>query len=182
MRTRQERKSHQRRNRIITVDRVNSLFNDDCIRSLATADKLPTATDLNVLGAGLRDAAWFFALEVRIPNANELYEEIAALLSLEVRKKFGLLAIACENLSPEAEAQLTCLGTLPSPDAIRNPERQEAAREAIVALCHYGQKVRRRPPPCGREAVTFNKAIPLRPCTQSQFREARPGAEFCGAP
>ena len=148
MRTRQERKSHQRRNRIITVDRVDSLFNDDCIRSLATADKLPTATDLNVLGAELRDAAWFYAQEVRVPNANELHEEIAALLNLAARKKFELLAVACENLSPEAEAQLTCLGTLPTPDAIRKPERQEAAREAIVALCHYGQSFgegRRRP-------------------------------------
>ena len=85
---------------------------------------------------------------MRIPNANELHEEIAALQNLAVRKKFGLLAIARENLSPEAEAQLTCLGTLPTPDAIRKPERQEAAREAIVALCHYGQSFgegRRRP-------------------------------------
>ena len=108
MRTQQERKSHQRRNRIITVDRVNSVFDDDCIRSLATAHKLPTATDLNVLGAGLRDAAWFFAQEVRIPNANELNDEISDLYRLANRA-------FCVIESKGCSARLTSKGhnTLP---------------------------------------------------------------------
>jgi hypothetical protein len=161
MRTRPERKSHHRRNRIIAEERTDTVFNDDRIRSLAAAHKLPTATDLKVLGARLRDAAWFFAHEVRIPNGNELNDEISDLYRLANRafcvieskgrsarltskghntlpvktgiaEMFESLAKARENLSVEATELLNSHGTTELPSP--NALRDVKQREAACRV------------------------------------------------
>ena len=150
MRTREGRKSHQRRERIIALDRVDFVFDDDCIRSLVTAHKLPKGIDLSVLGTGVREAARIFVREVRIPNSNELNDEISNLYSLAEKRQFEPLAAAREELSSEALGLLNKRNgcELPSAQDFRHLASRDAACEAVASICRYGGKMvpgRRRP-------------------------------------
>lgn len=150
MRTPRVKKSQTRRARIVAEQDVDSLFDDNRIRSMALAYKLPATTDLSVFGAAVRDAARIFAREVRSPNRNELHDEISNLHKLADRKRFEPLAAALERLTPEARELLSThpADKLPSPDALRRVDQRDAACDAIAALCRYGGTIlpgRRRP-------------------------------------
>jgi hypothetical protein len=121
---------------VIAEQDVDLKFNDARIRALARDHKLPTSADLNALGIGTRKAARIFAREARIPNANELHNQVSSLHNLANRKLFEPLSVALEKLSPEARELLN--SCLPSPDAPRDVEQREAACEAVAALCRYG--------------------------------------------
>ena len=158
MRTRQVRKD--RRSRMIAEQNIASVFGDGPIRKLGIDCKQLAAADLGILGALVREAAWFFAQEVGIPNANELNEEISDLYRLAKRtlcavkpkgpnrlpaktgiaEMFESLAKARENLSAEAVERLNSHGNseLPLPNALRDAEQWEAACEAIAACCCLG--------------------------------------------
>jgi hypothetical protein len=127
---------------IIAEQNVDLIFDDTRIRALAVDHKVPTAADLNALGIGIREAVQIFAREARIPNANELHDQVSKLHNLADRKLFEPLSAALEKLSPEVRELLnSCRGSkcrLPSPDALRDVEQREAACEAVAALCRYG--------------------------------------------
>ena len=174
MRTREGRKSHQRRERIIALDRVDFVFDDDCIRSLVTAHKLPNGIDLSVLGTGVREAARIFVREVRIPNSNELNDEISNLYSLAEKRQFELLAAAREELSSEALGLLNKRNgcELPSAQDFRHLASRDAACEAVASLCRYGGKmVRGRRRPGGKQSRATFQPLLYAPERSQRFKK-----------
>ena len=174
MRTREGRKSHQRRSRIIDADRVDSVFDDDCIRSLVTAHKLPKGIDLSVLGTGVREAARIFLREVRIPNSNELNDEISNFYSLAEKRQFEPLAAAREELSSEALGLLNKRNgcELPSAQDFRHLASRDAACEAVASLCRYGGKmVRGRRRPGGKQSRDTFQPLLYAPERSPRFKK-----------
>ncbi len=96
-----------KRRPVIAVDCVPTVFNDGCIRKLARIGKLPPDADVEAFGAAVRDAARIFARDVRIPNSNELHDEIATLYRAADRRLFEQVADLVERLSPKAR-ELLC--------------------------------------------------------------------------
>jgi hypothetical protein len=144
------RKSRARR--IIEEGKVESVFDETRVRVLATTHELPARIDLSALGAGIREAAKIFAREARIPNGNELHDEISNLHKLADRRLFQPLASALETLSPQSRELLTLSPVseleLPLPDAIRDIQRREIACDVIATICRFGGRLvqgRRRP-------------------------------------
>jgi hypothetical protein len=129
----------------IAADDVVDIFNDQCIRELASIAKLPAGTDLRRLGLSIREAARIYATEARIPTVNELHAEIATLYSAASRRRYEQVGALIEKLSPTARVLLKERGArptlgveLPSPDALRDTARRERACTMIATLCQFG--------------------------------------------
>ena len=118
-----------RHRRIVTLEDVPIVFEDGCIRKLATIAELPSDADIDAFGSALRDAASVFARDALVPTDNELHEEIATLLKASEGREYDEIARLLENLSPRARDMLHGVGPgleieLPLPDAIRDVERR----------------------------------------------------------
>jgi len=139
----------KRARNIIGADEVPHVFDADCIERLARIGPLPIHADRSRFGKGVREAARIFARDAREPNVNQVHDEIAGLWKAANRAKpqWGAMASAMETLSPRTLEILADRGRpphvavpLPTPDALRDPERREAARAAIARLCSMGGK------------------------------------------
>lgn len=110
--------------------------------------QLPITADKSRFGEGVREAARIFARDARDPNANQVHDEIAALWKAVDPAKppqWEAMASALEALSQWTRNMLADRGSRPSvatvlpvPEALRDPERQEAARDAIAKLVSQG--------------------------------------------
>jgi hypothetical protein len=142
----------------IAIERIDLVFNDECIERL-TQD-LPAGADQEVFGRGVREAASIYARDARLPNANMLNDEIAGLYHAAERQLYVELAdrIGCERLSEQARDMLTERGSrigveLPRQKALSDPERREDACRAILSLCWVGaDKVKGRRRPGGKQS------------------------------
>ena len=135
---------------LIPAEEVPDVFDTACIERLAKIEKLPATTDLARLGEGIREAARIFARDARIPNVNQLHDEIAVLCKVADPYQakppdWEAIAAAVENLSPEAREQLGRRGArrlvpieLPGPDAFRDPKQRDDAREVMLMLMQQG--------------------------------------------
>jgi hypothetical protein len=140
---------------IIAAEDVTVIFNDTRVAELARTAKLPDGTDMAALAEGTREAARIFARDARVPTGNELHDEIGGLHKTADRHLYEEVAGQLERLSPRARDILRdhrgARGSrtlLPSPEALRDPVRREAACDAIVSLCRIGVQLvegRRRP-------------------------------------
>jgi hypothetical protein len=132
---------------IIAAEDVARVFDDSRIRALAKIAKLPAGADIVVFGEGVREAARIFARDARISTGNELRTEIEELnkaVDPAKPRRWDLIVTLWENLSPKARTLLNP----PSADAVRDPERREAACDAIAKLTQIGGRWiegRRRP-------------------------------------
>jgi hypothetical protein len=139
---------------IIREEEVPDVFDAARIEELAKIAKLPATTDLARLGEKIREAARIFVRDARIPNVNQLNDEIAALCKvvdpypnpLDARPMdWEGMAVALEKLSPEARKMLGRRGArrrvpfeLPPPGALRDPTQRDDARWVIVTLVSQG--------------------------------------------
>jgi hypothetical protein len=136
--------------KIIAPDDVSRVFDGDCIEELARICRLPITADRSRFGDGVREAARIFARDARIPNVNQVHDEIAALWKSANPAKppqWEAMAIALEALSPRVREILAYRGSrpgvatlLPTPKSLRDPGRREAARGAIVKLVLQGMQ------------------------------------------
>jgi hypothetical protein len=144
-----------KRRQLIAAEDVPTVFNDACIRRLATIAKSPPNADIAAWAEGIRDAARIFARETREPSDNALHQEIATLYAAADQRRYDRLQVLFANRTPRARRMLDDRAArpsvrieLPAPDALRDPERRDAACEAIARLCRIGGKIikgRRRP-------------------------------------
>jgi len=134
--------------RILTPEDVLQVFDDERIRVLAR--HLPRAPDLNALGWWVRGAADLFALDVRIPNANQVHAEIATLHEAARRRSFEQVADLLERLSPEAS---TMLPVMPVSGDLRVEASRDEACNLVESLCRIGgQLVKGRRRKTGRRS------------------------------
>jgi len=140
--------------RPISAEEVARVFDDACIEKLAGIGKLPAGADRKRFAEGIREAARMYATDARTPNVNALHDEIAELHRAADRRLYEQVACLMERLSPRAHDMLSERGSrlggieLPSPDALRDNERREAACAAIAQVCRIGGRLvegRRRP-------------------------------------
>jgi hypothetical protein len=153
---------------IIALDAVPAVFDDDYIGKLAK--EMPPNVDLNALGWWIREAASMFALDARVPTANQLHDEIDTLHAAAQRRRFEEVADLLDKLSPEASAMLSTLANptvqndvtarsrhsavLPAPGDLRNEALRVDACNAVARLCRIGgQFVEGRSRPSGKSPV-----------------------------
>jgi hypothetical protein len=132
-----------KKSRTITADQVLVEFDDACVEKLAQVAKLPPGADMAAFAEGTREAARIYARDARIPNVNDLHDEIEQLHKAAERQRYEVVADLLERLSPRGRDMLTERGygvtlELPSSDALRDPAQREAACGAIAQLCQYG--------------------------------------------
>lgn len=65
--------------RTIAADDVPRVFDDACIRELASISKLPVNANFLSFAEGVRDAAQIYARDARLPSSNDLYHEVEEL-------------------------------------------------------------------------------------------------------
>ncbi len=129
---------------IVAADDVAVVFSDGNVTELAKKAKLPLSTNLTVLAEGVREAASIFARDARVPNGNELRNEIADLYHAADRDRYDEVVALLEKLSAQAYDMLEDRGApdpsmkLPLPDALRDPIRRKGACETIARLCQNG--------------------------------------------
>jgi hypothetical protein len=140
-------KLEQKLRHIIGPEDVGGTFADNQLRQLVakTKLKLPPNFDWDAFKKGVQEAAHIFVRDARVPTDNELRSEIGKLLKAADRRSYAEVAGIIESLSPRARAMLGEWGTCPSvnlvlppPEALRDPERREAAAIAIATLCQFG--------------------------------------------
>ena len=135
-----------KRGRIIAVEDVPTKFDDAYIGELAA--KLPRDADLNALSWWIREAAYMFACDARIPTANEVHNEIATLYKAAERHLYEFVGDLLDKLSVEGRLKLSTLGALPAPSDFRDEALRDQACDAIAGLCRIGGQIvegRRRP-------------------------------------
>jgi hypothetical protein len=122
----------------ISVDDVAREFKDARVNELMRIGKPPAGSDVKAFAEGLRLAAEFYAMQVRVPSANRIHAEIKKLHGAAVRGRSEEAANLIERLSSEARYMLDSVGTLPLADAFRHPARRKSACESVASLCRVG--------------------------------------------
>jgi hypothetical protein len=139
---------------IVAAEDVAVIFSDAQVAQLARSAKLPSGANMAALAEGVREATRIFACDARIPNGNELHNEIADLHKASDRHQYDEVATRLGNLSPQAMALLNARLTsgneleLPPAEAMRDPARRDGACQMIAGLCRFGGGTvegRRRP-------------------------------------
>jgi hypothetical protein len=165
---------------IIAAEDVPRIFDDACMQALAKTAKLPAGADTAAFGEDVREAARIFARDARIPSSNELRTEIEELhkaVDPAEPRQWDRLATLLEGLSPKARDLLNDRGArpalrteLPSADAVRDPERREAAYDGIAKLCQLGgRSVKGRRRPSGKRSRPTWRALLQAPEPQRNF-------------
>jgi hypothetical protein len=134
-----------KKSRPILAEDVAAVFNDARVAQLAKAAKPPPGINIAVLAEGVREAARIFVRDASDPTANELHDQIAALLKASERRRYDDLALLLEGLSPQTR---DLMPGLPHPGALHDVEQREAACVSIAASCQFGGQFvqgRRRP-------------------------------------
>jgi hypothetical protein len=171
---------------IITYEDVSIVFNDACVAKLAETAKLPPGANMDAFAKGIREAARIFVRDARGPNANALHDEIAELQCAADRRLYDQTAALMERLSPRARAMLAERGArpnlgirLPSPNAIRDPERSEDACATIARLCGIGGKwVEGRRRPGGQRSRPTWRPLLHAPDKQRRFAKREAERDF----
>jgi len=171
---------------IITAEEVPVIFDDARVRDLAKTAKLPPSANMAAFAAGVRDAAWIFARDARIPTCNDLHAEIAELLKAAGARDYDHAAALLENLSHSARGLLKDRGArpsiaieLPTPDAMRDPGRRERGCDAIARLCQVGgEYVDGRRRPSGKRSRPAWHALLHAPEAQRNFPKRKVERQF----
>jgi hypothetical protein len=157
--------------RAIAPDDLPNVFDDTCIRELATLARLPPIANLSVFAAGVREAARTYARDSRLRDNNELHHEIADLYNAARRREYERVVALLEELSPDArrhlENRLKRPGPLaaglrlPAVDELGDPRRRDEACEMIRRLCSIGGGYveGRKRPSDNRSASTFRPLL-----------------------
>jgi hypothetical protein len=158
----------------IAVDQVPVVFDDRCVKALASVGKLPAGADLERFARSLRGAVGDYVLAARAPSSNDLSREIGALLRAANRKKYDEVGYLLDRLSLEAREWLDGRGKpqawrwilgehvakLPLADALRDPARRNEACARVSELCTVGgQIVEGRRRPGGKRSRTYRPAL-----------------------
>jgi hypothetical protein len=162
---------------VIAIEEVPTALDDAKMAELAKIGKLPPDADKTAFADGVREAARIFAVEARIVTGNDLNHEIGDLLRAAERRRYDEAATLLENLSAESRYLLVDRGArpnirieLPTPDALCNPERREAACEAIARLCQFGgESVPGRRRPGGKQSRPTWRPLMYAPKPQRNF-------------
>jgi hypothetical protein len=164
--------------RIIAAEEVAIVFSDAQVAELAKIAKLPPATNMGVLAEGVREAARFFARDARVPTANELHGQIAALLKASEERRYDDVARLLGELSPQARYMLP-IPSLPNPDALHDVDQREAACVSIAASCQFGgQFVQGRKRPSGNRSRPVWRPYLHAPEPQTNFAKRHLERDF----
>lgn len=148
---------------VIRTDDVPRVFDDARICELAIIVKLPAKADRTLFAHGIRFAASTYAVEARLPNANQVHREIRALHRAADRYWYEEVADRLEKLSPPARRFLNArkIGIdFPSPDPLRDVGQQQKACEAVARFCRIGGRVTPdRQRPSGRRSRTWKTEL-----------------------
>jgi hypothetical protein len=135
-----------KKQRGILVSEVSRIFDDDCIRDLATNAKFPSHADFVRFAEGLRDAATSYAVNVVAPTNNEMRHEVRALFKAAglKRPRYREVAMLLDRLSPQTRDSLNDRSArlkrpaLPASAALLNKAQRKDACDLIVTLCRVG--------------------------------------------
>jgi hypothetical protein len=151
----------------IAADDVPRVFDDGCIAKLARIGKLPAGADMKPFAEGIREAARTYAREARVPNVNELHDEIAELFRAADRREYEQVARLLEQLSAEARDSLSERGRR---IGFRLAQSQAQSIADDVVISNSDPPRRRRRWPLAKEAIGTELPPPdaLRNCEQRE--------------
>jgi hypothetical protein len=170
----------------ISPDDVERVFDDACIRELATLAHLPAETDLARFGVSVRYAVKIYIAKDAEPTPNALHREIKALYEAAQSKQYHLLAKLLEQMTPAAQRvidkrrstlsrRLSVLNwRIPDATELRDPARRGQAAEGLRALIIRGMERRERKRPSGRPTISI---APRLYAPSASFAEPRRAAE-----
>jgi hypothetical protein len=128
--------------RAITQADVPLLFGDACIENLATISKLPAHADRQTFATGIREAACIYARDARIPNVNDLKDEIEKLHCAAEARQFEQVATLLAKLSPTTRDWLTSRA-----DRISRSNAGKRRHGRVSAIGRDGAVLTRKPTP-----------------------------------
>ncbi len=126
--------------RAIAEADVPRLFDDTCIEDLAKLSPLPATADRQIFANGIREVACVFARDIRIPNANDLSDEIKKLHRTAEARQFEKVAILLTELSQIARDWLTNRA-----DRISRNNVGKRSYPRVSAIGRNGQVLTRKP-------------------------------------
>lgn len=128
---------------------VPQLFDDVCIDHLAKRSRLPATADRQIFADGIREKACIFARNIRIPNANELNDEIAELHRVAEARQFEDVANLLGKLSTRASDFLRA-----RVERISHVNAGQPSRPRVTVMGRNGEVLTRKP------TVPWSVALP----------------------
>jgi len=136
----------------IAVDAVPVIFDDRCLKEIASVGKLPSEADFSRFARSVRGAVRHYALAARAPSSNDLHHEIKALHRAADREQCDEVANLLDRLTVAARAWLDERGRRPSWQSIygdegaklpiandvRDPAKRREACGLVRQLCTVG--------------------------------------------
>lgn len=158
----------KRRPDLPDLDRLQQIFKASEVEKLAnTAFKIGKKPDIDILQAGIVEAARSYILAVGAPSRGEIKREIERVNELAVSGKYLTLASAITQLSQQAHEFIEARGggALPCHLSLIEPEHHIQVRRRVIFLCTSG-------------VDGDGKYIPYVPLTQPNAQKRLPERDF----
>lgn len=123
------------------LESLPQIFTVSQIREMAkTAFKIGKRPDINILQAGIVDAARSYIIAVAEPSRGEIKQEIKDVLKLALSGKYPTLASAITLLSQQTHEFIETRGrgALPCHLSLIEPEHHTQVRNRVILLCTSG--------------------------------------------
>jgi hypothetical protein len=131
----------KRRPKLPELDRLPQIFKISEVEELAkTAFKIGKLPDIDILQAGIIEAARSYVLAVAAPSRMEIKQEIEDILKLAISGKYPTLASAIKQLSQQTHEFIEARGrgALPCHLSLIKPEHHNQVRRRVTLLCTSG--------------------------------------------
>ena len=123
------------------LESLPQIFTVSQIKEIAkTAFKIGKRPDINILQAGIVDAARSYVIAVTEPSRGEIKQEIQDILKLARLGKYSTLASAITQLSEKTHEFIETRGrgALPCHLSLIEPEHHKQVRNRVILLCTSG--------------------------------------------
>lgn len=131
----------KRRPDLPELDRLPQIFEVSQVEKLANAAfRIGKRPDIDILRAGIIEAASTYVLAVAAPSRGEIKREIERILKLTKSGRNVALAYALRQLSRHTHEFIESRGRGPLPRQLTNiePEKLEQEKKQVILLCTQG--------------------------------------------